>query len=76
MHTEPTLGWGSRTQVSGLFVDLIMPHATWAMLHPSRPVRELSVPLSRYLPPVMAPFMLNDDMDDRQLKFPLLSFSF
>jgi hypothetical protein len=74
MKTEPTLAWGSRTQVSGLFVDLIMPQQTWAMLKPSGQPRDLSMPIP--LQPVTAPLTMNDNLDVRELNFPFLNFSF
>ena len=75
MKTEPKLAWGSRTQVSGLFVDLIKPQQTWVMLNPPKPAWELPRPTPRHLLPVTAPQRINDPTV-HELDFALLRFSF
>ena len=75
MKTEPKLAWGSRTQVSGLFVDLIKPQQTWVMLNPPKPAWELPKPTPRHLLPVTAPRPINDPTV-HELDFALLRLSF
>jgi len=75
-NTAPTLAWGSRTQVSGLIVDLIRPRQTWIMLKPSGPARDQSAPIPRYLLPVTAPLSMNDDLAVHEPGIALFHFSF
>jgi hypothetical protein len=76
MNTEPQMTLDSGTQVSGLFVDLMRPQQTWAMLDPSAPAENLSGPAPRLLPPLTAPRQFNDDPTVHDLNFALLRFSF
>jgi hypothetical protein len=75
-NTAPTLAWGSRTQVSGLFVDFIRPQQTWIMHKPSGPARDQSVPIPPYLLPVTAPLSMNDNLAVHEPGIALLHFSF
>jgi hypothetical protein len=76
MKTEPRLAWGSRIQVTGLFVDLIRPRQTWAMLNPAKPARELPKPVPRFLLPVTAPFPISEAAIHAEPDFALLRFNF
>ena len=60
MKAEPMMELGSGTRVSGLFVDLVRPQETWAMLNPSVSASDLSRPTPRFLLPVTAPRTMND----------------
>lgn len=71
MKTEPTLVLGSSTPVSGLFVDLIRPQQTWAMLNPS----VLPNPVPRQLRPATSPRPINDPAVHK-LDFALIRLSF
>jgi hypothetical protein len=75
-NPPPTLAWGSRTQVSGLFVDLIRPRQTWAMLKPSGPTRDPSAPIPPNLLPVTEPRSMNDNLAVHEPGIALLRFSF
>ena len=75
-NSAPSLAWGSRTQVSGLFVDLIRPQQTWMMLKPSGAAHVLAGPIPRYLLPVTAPFSLNDNLAVHEPGFALFRFGF
>ena len=72
--TEPTLVLGSRTQVSGLFVDLIMPLQSWVMLNPPRLAPELPESLPPFLLPITEPLPITDN--PREPNFAILHFSF
>lgn len=74
--TGPTLAWSSRTQVSGLFVDLVKPQQTWAMLNPAGPARDLSAPIPPYLLPITAPRSMNDNLVVHEPGIALLQFNF
>lgn len=75
LKTEPTLVLNSGAEVSGLFVDLIRPQQTWAMLNPSQPVRELAGPIPRHLLPVTEPLPLSGPASHK-LDFAVLRFNF
>ena len=75
-ETEPRLVMRSGTRVTGLFVDLIRPRQTWAMLNPSVPARDLPKPIPPYLLPVTAPQPFNSDPAGHDADFALLRFSF
>ena len=74
--TEPTIEWGSRTRVSGLFVDLIKSHQTWLMLNPPSQTRDLSGPIPAYLQPIKAPLTMNETLEISEPDFAFFSFSF
>lgn len=75
--SEPTVAWGSGTRLTGLFVNLIKPQQTWAMLNPSVPARNLPTPVPPSLRPITAPRVSNDDPAvHAESDFALLRFSF
>lgn len=73
---EPSWAWGPRTQVSGLFVDLLMPQRSWVMLNPPRQARDLSGLTSRYPLPMAALLPMNGNQELREPNFALLRFRF
>jgi hypothetical protein len=75
-NSAPTLAWGSRSQVSGLCVDLIRPGQTWAMLKPSGPARDHSATVAPDLLPVTEPRSMNDNLAVHEPGIALLRFSF
>lgn len=75
-NAAPALTWGSRTQVSGLFVDLIRPRQTWVMLKPSGPARDQSTPIPPYWLPVSAPLSMNDNLAVHEPGIVLFHFGF
>ena len=76
MKTEPTVRWGPRMQVSGLFVDLIRPQQTWAMLNPSVPARSQQTLRQSNLPAVKLLTDMNDDLAVHEPDFTLLRLNF
>jgi hypothetical protein len=74
MKTEPTLALGASSQVSGLFVDLILPRQSWVMLNPPRlaPLLPESMPPS--LLPITEPLPITDNPGEPNFAF--LRFSF
>ena len=71
----PTLNWGSKWEVTGLFVDLIQPEQTWALLNPWVPVRD-SIQATVPLIPPSAAGRPTDDQGTHEANFTLLKVSF
>ena len=76
MKTEPRLEWGSKIEMTGLFVDVVRPQATWSMLNPPEPARNRQTEFQFGLPPARLVPAMNDDLTVHEPDFALLRFSF
>ncbi|MDD5138866.1 MAG: hypothetical protein PHY43_01240 [Verrucomicrobiales bacterium] len=76
MNAEPQLELGSNLQLTGLFVDCVMPQETWDMLDPSVPSARNPQEL---VPPSLLPVMPLRPINDpavHEPDFALLRLSF
>jgi hypothetical protein len=71
---EPSVKWGSKWEVTGLFVDLLQPEQTWALLNPREPARESSPATAPLIPPAAG--HPTDDQGTHEANFTLLKLSF